>query len=132
MSPRTVTLLRASLRYAWLLPVAVYLFVQAVQAVSSNYQSRQQIAELEARLEDLRLEKERLAALQVYLQTDAYREKELRRSLLLVRPGEKAYVLPESGNPRPLEEVAARPRPVENAPVENQVPIWRQWVDYLL
>lgn len=132
MSPK-LAFLRHSLNYLWLVAAAVYLSISAAQAVSRNYSSKQELARLEAQLVELEVEKTRLEALLVYLQTDSYKEKELRRALLLVKPGEKVYALPESAHPQSLEEaasgtvVAVTP---ETEAAQSQ-PIWRQWVEYL-
>lgn len=123
--------LRSSLNYLWLAAAAVYLSVSAGRAMLNNYHSQQQIETLEQRAVTLKLEQQRLEALLVYLSTDAYKEKELRRALLLIRPGERVYALPESANPQILQDVAV------NLPVKSQsakdidsTP-WRAWIDYL-
>lgn len=99
--------LRFSLGYIWMLPIAAYLSFAASQSVITNYQVQQETKELREQLANANLEKQKLEALIVYYKTDAFKEKELRRALLLARSDEKVYALPESFNAKNLEEMAS-------------------------
>lgn len=82
-------------------------------------------------LEEAERERERLEALLIYYKTDAYKEKELRRALLLKRPEEAVYALPESSISKSLEEVTSA-AVVKEAKKQPEEAIWKQWVHYLL
>jgi cell division protein FtsB len=90
-----------------MLPIAAYLSFAASQSVITNYQVQQETKELREQLANANLEKQKLEALIVYYKTDAFKEKELRRALLLARSDEKVYALPESFNAKNLEEMAS-------------------------
>lgn len=126
---KSVLWLRRSIRYLWLVGLAGYLVVLAGHAVYKNYQAQQETTGLKKRLIEAGFERERLSALVVYYKTDSFKEKELRRTLLLKKPEEKVYALPESSTSRALEESLA------NASKANKkvstAPIWQQWATYL-
>ncbi len=133
MKPRLFSYVVSS-GYLWLVPVAAYLAFSATQAVARNYSSEKQTRALETQLNAARLERERLAAVIVYYRTDNFKEKELRRALLLVRPEEKVYALPESSSVRSLEEEASSVQSDADKARRNEsdLPYWRQWVGYVL
>ena len=121
---------RGSLGYLWILAVAVYLAILSGQALLRNYQSQQGIDDLRGRLSELRVEKERQEALLTYYRSDAFKEKELRRTQLLALPNERVYALPESSHGQVARgDEALAPKNQAAAPLGEQ-PIWRQWVDY--
>jgi hypothetical protein len=122
-------LFQTSLSYIWLIVLAVYFSILAGQATYRNYQAQQEVRELDQQLQEAKLERERLEALVVYYKTDAFREKELRRSLLLKLPEERVYALPESAAIRKVEEEQALRRQEEEQ--RSSQPTWRQWIDYL-
>lgn len=134
MSPLLFQKLKHSAGYIWLVVAAGYLAVSAGQAVIRNYHSQEEIKQLETRLAGLKLEKQRLEALIVYYKTDTFKEKELRRSLLLIRPGERVYALPEEGKVRSFEDELLKPAEqllAEQAP-KSEDPYWKQWMAYVL
>lgn len=124
--------LQLSFGYLWLIAIAAYLAVSASQAVVRNYHAQQVTAELEQKLEAAGLEKQKLEALIVYYKTDAFKEKELRRALLLARTDEKVYALPESYNPKSLDQLAVTtPTQSEVKRIEDTSNL-KQWVSYVL
>lgn len=122
--------LRRSLNVLWLVLAAGYLMVIAGQAVHRSYQEKQDLQTLQEKLHQQELQRDRLKALTVYYGSDSFKEKELRRALLLKRPGEAVYALPESAVSRKLEEEALASAAAKQQQAEG--PIWRQWIDYLL
>ncbi|HSI20836.1 MAG TPA: septum formation initiator family protein [Verrucomicrobiae bacterium] len=130
MFRRLLTWLQGSFSYIWLVALAVYFSVLAGQAIYRNYQAQQDSKALRAELAQAKQERERLEALVVYYKTDAFREKELRRSLLLRMPDEKVYALPESAIGKKAEEAEVALR--EQSDPRTSLPTWRQWFDYLL
>jgi cell division protein FtsB len=113
----------------WLLVAIGYLGVITVRSITASYQSRQYIASLEGRLVALQQERARLESLLVYYQSDSFKEKELRRTLLVRRSEEKVYALPESSAGK-----AARAQVVTQQSAGDSrltLPVWQQWVQYL-
>jgi hypothetical protein len=129
MWERILTWFQNSFSYLWLVVLAVYISVLAGQAIYRNYNSQQETNALKQQLVDAQQEKERWQALLVYYSTDAYKEKVLRESLLLKRPDEKVYALPESSVGHQAEEAEVAKRQVVDPRVN--LPIWRQWIEYL-
>jgi cell division protein FtsB len=121
---------RRSASILWLVLVAAYLIVSATQAIIRNYHSQQDTALLQKQLADGQLEEQRLKALIVYYGTDSFKEKELRRTLLMKKPTEKMYALPESGVTRSTDDAITTGQ--KSATAGIQLPIWQQWVVYLL
>ena len=127
-----VSYFRTSSGYLWLAPVAVYLSVSAGQAMLRNYSSQQETTALRTQLQTAKQERERLTSLVVYYQTDNFKEKELRRAMLLVRPNETVYALPESSMVRSLESETVSDGVVNTTASPNSaLPYWRQWLQYL-
>lgn len=123
------TWFQGSFSYLWLVVLAVYISILAGQAIYRNYQSQQETNSLKQQLVAAQQERDRWAALLVYYSTDAYKEKVLRESLLLKRPDEKVYALPESSVGQLADAVAAAKRQAPDP--RTSLPVWRQWFEYL-
>jgi len=121
---------RSTFSVLWLVVLAGYMMVVAAQAVYRTYQDQQDIVKLEHKRDADIQERERLQALLVYYQSDSFKEKELRRVLLLQMPGEKVYALPESSTSRQLEEETVASTQTKQPQASG--PIWHQWLNYLL
>lgn len=102
--------------------VGVYLLYQVGASILGNYRSQQEIKAATDRIAELNLEKERLQSLLVYYDTQSYQEIELRRRLLLKKPGETVVAL---RGDHPLTKLTTEPDAA--AP---SIPAWRQWYDY--
>lgn len=124
---------RRSASVLWLVVAAIYLSILAGRAVYRNYQSQRQTISLRQQLVSAQQEQERLQALIVYYQTDAYREKELRRAMLLKQPDERVYALPEYSEPISLDDdrQLSTPAVAPSTPTASTLPIWRQWYNYV-
>jgi cell division protein FtsB len=127
---RFVAWFKRSLSVLWLVIAAGYLMVLAGQAILHNYQTQQEIKGLQDKLSQAQLQKAQLKALSVYYQTDSFKEKELRRVLLMKRPEETVYALPESGISKQLEEEALATTDAQDK--ERSKPYWKQWIDYIV
>ena len=125
--------LRQSASYLWLIAAAVYLGVSAGQTVLRSYASKQEISDLQQKLANAQLEKQRLQALIVYYNTDGFKEKELRRAMLLAMPNETVYALPESNHNKSLEDEVTSPDVTKatTKTVSNE-PNWKLWWEYLM
>lgn len=130
MSQRITGFVKNSFTYVWMVALAAYVTVLAGQAMFRNYESQKDTKTLQAQLDAATTERDRLNALVAYYQTDAYREKELRRSFLLQLPGEQVYALPESAIGRKVEEEQAV-RKIQEDP-HKKLPNWQQWGEFLL
>lgn len=127
--------LRHSFNVFWLMLAAGYLVVMAGQEVYQNYQSHQATEQLQSKLDQALLERDRLQALLVYYSTDSFKEKELRRTLLMKKPGETVYALPYSNNASSPEDEVALDASGQNTNKNQNTaassdPIWRQWIEY--
>ena len=132
---------RSSFSFLWLILLAGYLIVLVGQAVSRNYKDEQDVQHLRDQLTQVKSEKERLQDLLVYYQSDNFKEKELRRSLLMKRPEEAMYALPEysfgqigdENSIATLEQALPDSANTPTEPVKGLgLPFWRQWIEYLL
>ena len=137
---RLVAWTRSSFAFLWLVVLAGYLTVLVGQAVNRNYQDEQDVQHLRDQLVQVKSEKERLQDLLVYYQSDDFKEKELRRSLLMKRPEETMYALPEYSFSQTGDEnsIAVLEQALPgNTGTGSEVkgagtPLWRQWIDYVL
>jgi cell division protein FtsB len=121
---------RNSMSYLWLAAVAAYLAFSAGQAALRNYGTQQDAKKLDILLTEANQERDRLEALVVYYKTDGYKEKELRRALLLKRPDEKVFTLPESSMSKAVEDEFGKTQ--AKTPDRTSIPIWQQWGVYLV
>ena len=129
---RLLLWVRRSFGVLWLVIIAAYFSVLAGQAVYKNYQEQQTLDTLQRQLVAATIQRERLQALLVYYHTDDYRELALRQDLLLQKPGERVYALPESSTTQLSDEdlTVAASQIVLNKPSID--PLWKQWEAYLL
>jgi hypothetical protein len=127
---RLLLWVRRSASFLWLVLVAAYLIVVATQAIIRNYAAHQETAALQKQLADSQLEEQRLKALLVYYGTDSFKEKEMRRTLLVKKPEEKMYALPESGVTQSIDQGLATGQKAQAS--VSSLPIWQQWLRYLL
>jgi len=104
------------------LAFGAYLLYSVSVSIISNYRSQQEIGAARDRIAELKLEKERLQSLLVYYDTSSYQEIELRRRLLLKKPGETVVALQGDRPLTSLTTEEAKPPPAE--------PAWRQWYSY--
>ena len=128
--------LKDSASYIWIIPLAIYFSVSASQAVIKNYQSQEETKRLQTELDRAKREQQRLEALLIYFRTENFKEKELRRSLLLIKPGEKAYALHESGGSPDIQDPFSltwqgEVEPAGNKSGQSGLPNWRKWLNRL-
>ena len=95
-SLRLLLWMRRSFGVLWLVVIAAYFSVLAGRAVYKNYQEQQTLASLQKQLVAATVQRDRLRALLVYYRTNDYQELALRQDLLLQKPGERVFALPES------------------------------------
>lgn len=112
--------------WLWILILLIYISSSAVHSLINNYQSEKEINTIKKEISDLKLKKARLEALIAYYNTDAYKEKELRKRLLLKRPEEYVIAFPEVGGQKSEDGAKAKKQQV-GEPVR---PNWQKWLDY--
>lgn len=129
--------IRNSWSYLALFALAAYFVGLAGRSVYRSYEAKQETQRLEAELRQADEEIDRLKALNAYYQTDTYKEKELRRTLLLKKPTERVYALPESSLVKEeaegvavAEAVSGSEEGTKKASEWEALPLWRQWVRY--
>lgn len=111
--------------WLWIFILLIYISSSAVHNLINNYQSEKEIASIKKEIADLKLKKARLEALIAYYNTDAYKEKELRKRLLLKRPEEYVIAFPEEERRKKKGESSNTKQISE--PVR---PNWQKWLDY--
>ena len=84
------------LGWFWVVVLGIYIAAGATRSMINNYHLREEIKNLESDIFRLELEKAQLQALSSYYETDDYKEKELRKRLLLKKPGEYVIAMTES------------------------------------
>lgn len=77
------------------LAVLVYIGVTVALAINKNYQSRQKIRSIKQEIADLEAKIKRQELLNIYYNSDTYKELEARRRLSLKKPDEKVFILPK-------------------------------------
>lgn len=107
--------------YIIYLVLGAYILYSLGASIYTNYQSQQDIKAAEDRITELKMEKERLKSLLVYYNTKSYQEIELRRRLLLKRPGETVVALKSD---KPLSQIF-----VQENEEEPKSP-WQEWYEY--
>lgn len=73
----------------------IYVLALLGRSAWANSQSNRELEDLKASIAELEADNRRLENLQVYLQTDAFRELEARQDLQIKRPGEAVVILPD-------------------------------------
>lgn len=112
------------LSWLWILILAVYAATSAVRSIVKNYQEEKEIKAISNEINHLKLEKTRLEALTTYYSTDTYKEKEIRRRLLLRKPEEYVIAFPELNKPTQPEETQVK--------VQSERANYEKWLDYFL
>ena len=107
--------------------MVIYLGISAGRSIVANYRANQTIESLKDDILNLQLEKQRLEALGAYYQTDAYKEKELRKRLLLKRPGERVIAIPDSYT----ESKMPKEKEIETEDTTKLAkPNFEKWIEY--
>lgn len=113
--------------FAVVLILLVYLGVSTLGVIAKNYRLQQQVDELTAQNEILRLQNQQLEYEITYFQTDAFVELEAREKLGLQAPGEKVVIFPDRV-PGPAKPPEPEPElSIEETVVDNM----KQWLYFL-
>jgi cell division protein FtsB len=100
----------------------------AVEKLEQNYDLQKQIATKQREQQLIELETQTLAFQQRYFRSDEYQELAVRERLGLVRPGEKALILPPNSEAaKQVDESAERTSPTSSRKPGNV----EQWVNFI-
>ena len=111
-------------RFIWLLLLALYLSVVTFKAVVFTHQEQLRHQLLLQQLAAIQRQRQEAQANLGYYQSKSYQEQALRGSLLLHKPGELVYSLPESST-----DVSPIPKTISLLPTTSNY--FFQWVRYL-
>ena len=96
-----------------------------------NYQLGKQTEEIEASIAKIQQQNKNLANLNIYYQSDSFKEVEARRTLGLVKPGEKVALVPVDPTPTDfntqIQNQAAQIAPREKVEVNKNYQLWWQY-----
>ena len=96
-----------------------------------NWQLKQSIKLLSDQIVLLKNEKKDLENLNLYYQSDSFKELEAREKLGLKKPGESVLILPATPSPKNFpQEVKKEQQSVNTQPTENQIPNWLLWWEF--
>lgn len=109
--------------YLLIAAVVGYILYSLVVNVVKNYQTKKEIEEAKTEIITLQIEKESLQSLLSYYNTKSYQELELRRRLLLKKPGEIVVAL-NGATPLSEQDTVA---PTET---KKELPAIWQWYDF--
>lgn len=102
-----------------------------VRVIYYNYKLRQQTENLKADIVKIQQQNKNLANLNVYYQSDSFKEVEARRTLGLVKPGEKVALIPQEQTPSDfqsqVEKQASQIAPKEKKELNKNYSLWWQY-----
>ncbi len=124
--------------------VSIYLIFLLGRTFYHNFQLKRGIEKLEGQIVTLEEQKKDLANLNLYYQSDAFKELEARRKLNLKKPGEKVVILPasptmqgESAKTIPIvpatdfpEEIKKEKEGVAGQSTQSKIPNWLLWWEF--
>lgn len=104
-----------------------YLIFIISQSIWRNYQTNRKISGLKDVIEMMQIENDLRREMLTYYQSDSFREVELRRRLILQKPGEKVITLPIKKEDSNLDRlINISPTPSTN-PKQNNTPNYIKW-----
>ena len=110
-----------------------YLLFLLVKVIWSNYNLQESIKNLNQQIAILNEEKKNLENLNLYYQSDSFKELEARRKLGLKAPGEKVMVLAVTPTPQNFsEELEKEKESTALKTGEDRIPNWRLWWEFFM
>lgn len=116
-------------RIFWLV-VIVYLLFTVGRAINKNYQSQRQIKSLQQDIAKLREDIARQELLNIYYQSDTFKELEARRRLGLKKSGEKVFIVPTPERSNGASQNKDEPQTPTKLQLEEPNP--RKWLRFVL
>lgn len=129
MAIRLQNVLDFGQRFLWL-TVLVYLAVTVGRAINKNYQSHRQARGIEQDIAQLNDQIRRQELLNIYYQSDTFKELEARRRLGLKRPGEKVVIVPARERSNGTRQNDEEPQLPPGPQLQESNP--RKWLRFLL
>lgn len=113
--------------------IVAYLVFILGQSLYKNYQTNQDIKDLEKEVQLLKEKNSRLKNLVLYYQTDSYKEKAARQKLLVKKPGEKVIAVPEAVEESTTDDKKEKVKNLETDPSKEKPnkPNYQLWLDYI-
>lgn len=125
--------------YDWLFRIGSVVFIGYLvfltgQAIFQNYKTREKIETLESKIAELQGENQTLENLNLYYQTDSFKELEARRKLFYRKPGEKVIdvtVPKREEQPEPAKSLLAQSTKEEKEELDQRSNP-EKWLDFVL
>lgn len=112
-----------------ILLVILYIIFNIGKSINNNYQINQKIAKLNQEIAELESDNRQAENINLYYQTDAYKEIEARRQLGLKKPDEKVVIIPENSSDSSAVDDYIKNNQSEE---DNSLPNYRKWWNYVL
>lgn len=109
----------------------LYTFVMLGRVIYLNYRLNKQTDQMKADIAKIEQQNKNLANLNVYYQSDSFKEVEARRILGLLKPGEKVALVPVEQPPTDfdtqVQNQAAQIAPKEKVEINKNYQLWWQY-----
>jgi cell division protein FtsB len=109
----------------------IYTFIMLGRVIYLNYQLNKQTDQMKSDILKIEQQNKNLANLNIYYQSDSFKEVEARRTLGLVKPGEKVALVPVEQTPTDfntqVQNQAAQIAPKEKVEINKNYQLWWQY-----
>jgi len=109
----------------------LYTFVMLGRVIYLNYQLNKKTDQMKSDIAKIQQQNKNLANLNIYYQSDSFKEVEARRTLGLVKPGEKVALVPTELAPTDfntsVQSQAAQIAPKEKVVINKNYQLWWQY-----
>lgn len=109
----------------------IYTFVMLGRVIYLNYQLNKKTDQMKSDIAKIQQQNKNLANLNIYYQSDSFKEVEARRTLGLVKPGEKVALVPIEKRPddfsQEIQNQAAQIAPKEKVEINKNYQLWWQY-----
>lgn len=109
----------------------LYTFIMLGRVIYLNYQLNKKTDQMKSDIAKIEQQNKNLANLNVYYQSDSFKEVEVRRILGLVKPGEKVALVPIEQTPTDftasVQNQAAQIAPKEKIEINKNYQLWWQY-----
>ncbi len=111
--------------------LAVYVIFLMGRSVWTNYDLRSSIEKLNAQIAQLEEQKKELKNLNIYYQSDSFKELEARRKLGMKKPDEKVVIISNNSATANFQEsILSDQAGLTKETNQNPGPNWSRWLDF--